>query len=338
MDSDRFDSLARSLLAGLNRRTLLGAAFAGVLGIIRDGTIEAKNKKKKCPPCKKRKKGKCKGKKPDGMACRGGSCQNGRCVSGCPNGATSCGGVCANLQSDEANCGSCGTSCAANEVCQTGRCFPRGICPSFTQICTGAQHSCAATCKCASSVEGNTLCVQNEPFCSAPLPFCQTSANCAPGKACIDVSGCCSNPKLPAGSRVCLAPCAAPAVPQPPPPPQDCTTAATCPQPSLPCAEATCVEGKCDIGPKAANTVCRPAVGQCDVAEVCNGGALICPANQFKPSNTPCGTEQICCSGTCCIAGEACGSRGTCCRGLLKSCTSNSECCSNNCSGGICLS
>jgi hypothetical protein len=158
----------RSLITTGSRRTLLGAVCAGVLGSLLPDRTDAKKRKR--PPCKKRKHGTCKKKKPDGTACRGGSCRSGRCVATCPNNTTSCGGICANLQTDEANCGSCGNSCAANQVCQTGTCFPRGICPSSMQLCTGAQHSCAATCKCASSVEGNTLCVQNAPFCSTPLP------------------------------------------------------------------------------------------------------------------------------------------------------------------------
>src|SRR5215208_721024 len=102
LDSNRFDSLTRSLLSGGSRRTLLGTAFAGVLGTLRGSTIEAKKKKKKsCPPCKKRKQGKCKKNKPNGTVCRGGSCRSGRCVADCPSGTTTCGGVCADLQTNE---------------------------------------------------------------------------------------------------------------------------------------------------------------------------------------------------------------------------------------------
>jgi hypothetical protein len=162
---------------------------------------------------------------------------------------------------------------------------------------------------------------------------------------------------------------AASPAPSAPLPPLPCTTAATCPAPptSQLCAQATCIGGVCGVGPKAAGTVCRPVAGECDVAaEVCEGTGLNCPANQFKPANTPCtsdansctfdicsgssstcthppvsdgtscGTEQSCCGGTCCIAGDGCSTRRTCCRGLNKPCSSNAQCCSNNCSG-ICL-
>ena len=246
MDDGAFDAVTRSLTASLTgsttrrgmTRLLGGLALGGPLALV--GLVGAEAKcKKKCGPCKRCKKGKCKKNRPDGTACPGGTCQSGRCIA--------------------------------------------------------------------------------------------------------------AGPSLP--------------------PPSPCTTAATCPAPpaSQRCAQATCIGGTCGIAPKAANTVCRPIAGECDVAaEVCEGTGLNCPANQFKPANTPCtsdansctrdvcsgssstcthppvsdgtpcGTEQSCCGGTCCLASEFCSTRRTCCRGLNQPCGSNAECCSNNCSG-ICL-
>ncbi len=45
-----------------------------------------------------------------------------RCCSSCAPGLADCNGTCANLASDAANCGTCGTSCAAPAVCQNGAC------------------------------------------------------------------------------------------------------------------------------------------------------------------------------------------------------------------------
>lgn len=254
MDYNRFDALTRTMTAAGSRRQALAAALGGALAIALGAAPgqEAAAKKKPCPPCKKRKQGKCKKKLPDGTGCRGGACQNGSCV---------------------------------------------------------------ATAESPSSVR------PVEEAASVP------------------------------------------------PPPPDCTTAASCPAPpaSQLCAQATCIGGKCGIGPKAANTVCRPIAGECDItAEVCEGTGLNCPANQFKPANTPCtsdgksctrdicdgssstcshppvangtpcGTEQACCGGTCCIAGQACSERGTCCLGLFKVCTRSEQCCTNNCLNGLC--
>ncbi len=58
MDADRFDALARALTAAGFRRRALAAALAGSLGLLGLTYLEdvtARN----CPPCKKRKNGKC---------------------------------------------------------------------------------------------------------------------------------------------------------------------------------------------------------------------------------------------------------------------------------------
>jgi hypothetical protein len=40
----------------------------------------------------------------------------------CPNGQTSCGGICTDLTSDPANCGACGTACNVGDNCVAGQC------------------------------------------------------------------------------------------------------------------------------------------------------------------------------------------------------------------------
>jgi hypothetical protein len=79
MDADRFDAIARAVRSGSPRRTLLGLGLGGVLAALGPDAIVAK--KKACPPCKKRKKGKCKANLPDGTACASGTCQGGSCVA-----------------------------------------------------------------------------------------------------------------------------------------------------------------------------------------------------------------------------------------------------------------
>jgi hypothetical protein len=100
MDALHFDILTRHLSAGLTRRRSLSHLVSlGLLGLVVPEATEAR--KKPCPPCKKRKKGKCKKKKPDGTVCPGGTCQSGSCVAatstpppgGCP-GRRVCGSTC----------------------------------------------------------------------------------------------------------------------------------------------------------------------------------------------------------------------------------------------------
>lgn len=43
-------------------------------------------------------------------------------TSGCDGGTTACGDTCANLASDNANCGGCGNVCSAGKVCSNGAC------------------------------------------------------------------------------------------------------------------------------------------------------------------------------------------------------------------------
>lgn len=128
-----------------------------------------------CPPCKKRKQGKCKKKLPDGTACSGGtcqggscipactpscagrscgpngcggncgtcpgalSCQDGQCVLACTGGLTACAGNCVDLQTDLANCGACGEPCNfahASATCQGGACV-LGACDAGFANCDG---------------------------------------------------------------------------------------------------------------------------------------------------------------------------------------------------------
>jgi hypothetical protein len=74
-----------------------------------------------------------------------GLCTTGVCggaapsTCGCPAGQLACGASCTNPMTDSANCGRCGTSCAATavqgEACVAGAC----ACPAGTQLCAGQQ-------------------------------------------------------------------------------------------------------------------------------------------------------------------------------------------------------
>ncbi len=74
-----------------------------------------------------------------------GACTTGVCggaapsTCGCPSGQLACGTGCTNPMTDSANCGKCGTSCAATsvqgEACVAGVCG----CPTGTVMCFGQQ-------------------------------------------------------------------------------------------------------------------------------------------------------------------------------------------------------
>lgn len=58
----------------------------------------------------------------------------------CPDGQTQCSDTCTDLQTDEANCGTCGATCAAGEECVAGNCAPPApvLCPEGQIRCDGA--------------------------------------------------------------------------------------------------------------------------------------------------------------------------------------------------------
>jgi hypothetical protein len=90
METDAFARLTRAFMGTHPRRMtrrgmtrlLGGLALGGPLALV--GLAEAEAKcKKKCGPCKRCTKGKCK-PKPAGTVCAGGTCQSGSCVSAAP--------------------------------------------------------------------------------------------------------------------------------------------------------------------------------------------------------------------------------------------------------------
>jgi hypothetical protein len=97
MHADRSVTLLSALTTTPSRRSTLRALSGlGLAGLF--GRAEAKKRKKKsCPPCKHRKKGKCK-PKPDGSPCGPGQvCQGLTCAcdaTSCSGDAVCLGGAC----------------------------------------------------------------------------------------------------------------------------------------------------------------------------------------------------------------------------------------------------
>ena len=172
MDGTRFDALLRRAVE--SRRSLLGGAMLAVSGMALGAESSAKHgkRKKKCPECKKRKKGKCKsnpGK--NGVICATDKvCKNGGCVgfdATCSVGASSCNGG--------------NVSCGPN----------------------------VSDCSCYQRVAiGGTACGITGSFTACSQPGCADDEDCGPGQACIvsDGPGCNS---CPSGS-VCVNLCEGP--------------------------------------------------------------------------------------------------------------------------------
>jgi hypothetical protein len=167
MDADLFDRLARSLTAAGSRRRAL-ATFSAVLGgALGVSVVDETAAKKKCPPCKKRKGGKCKKKKPDGAPCSGGTCQRGRCTTApAPPPPPAC--------SAEADFCANGTpSCGDSAVCVRPLGGGASRCGTFNSLTCG----CTTHEQCVGLLGAGAFCAQAGPecpcntgtaFCSAP--------------------------------------------------------------------------------------------------------------------------------------------------------------------------
>ncbi|MFM9106534.1 MAG: hypothetical protein ACKOWF_07525 [Chloroflexota bacterium] len=204
MDSSRFDAMIRDLAAGESRRSVLGAAGAGLLAALGfAGPAAAKcGKNKPCGECRRCKKGKCK-KKPDGAQCSGGTCQRGQCAASCtPScagrecGGNGCGGSCGSCPATEScnasgicvctpDCagkvcgddgcgGSCG-SCAANQTCSDGACQCVPSCGGRNCGPDGCGGSCGS-CVLGNSCSGGQCGVP--PTCDPPATFCIDALDC----------------------------------------------------------------------------------------------------------------------------------------------------------------
>ena len=173
MDAHHFDALARSLSLPGSRRGVLGSLLAGALGLLgpRPDEVAAK-KKKPCPPCKKRKQGKCKGTLPDGSACPGGTCQGGSCLPPpsppppppplTPTGP--CDG-----RSDDAACNATGR-------CLHGECIPPPSCDGAGTSCSGSVDISCCNVECASNGSGGWSCLPGK----GGRP-CKQNADCVSG-------------------------------------------------------------------------------------------------------------------------------------------------------------
>jgi hypothetical protein len=189
MDGSRFDFLARSLAS---RR-------AGLRALLAAGTLLLMGENEAAAGCKKAGK-KCDKNKDccDGAKCKGnGGKKKGKCR--CKSGLKDCDGTCASLADDDANCGACDLSCAADEFCSDSACQacvpltlpfepPAGICTSDRECCGNG------LCCTFDDVGGpESLCIDVRTHTTACGTSCDTLVNCFnTDQICVD--GVCVDP------------------------------------------------------------------------------------------------------------------------------------------------
>jgi len=214
MKATTFDEIARELGSVSTRRgffRLLGVTAAVGSGVAlmagedaearakRRGTsqdharVDAQGKKKKpCPPCKKRKKDKCKKNLPDGTVCAGGTCQGGSCVTSSLPGPT-CTDRVKNGSETDVDCGggSCprcvdGKTCSVENDCGSGAC-PNGVCVACTplQLCGSDARG---ACQCHQAFPSNApVCDSGQMLNELTVDSC---AKCPAGtETCVTING-----------------------------------------------------------------------------------------------------------------------------------------------------
>ena len=191
MDGSRFDSRIRSLTKVRSRRSALATVLGSALGLRGLAEAEAKTQKKKaCPPCKTRKKGKCKGVLPNGAVCAGGTCQSGICMATAappvpppvaPLPRSTCTDGVRNGDETDIDCGGSCARCVNGRRCAVSNDCASGLCSNQTcQECTPGP-SCGPGCFCAEARAGGLVCVSDNLLsldsvacadCPAGIIFC----------------------------------------------------------------------------------------------------------------------------------------------------------------------
>jgi len=92
------------------------------------------------------------------------------------------------------------------------------------------------------------------------------------------------------------------------------TNGSPCPPDEHVCTVDVCnASGTCTHDLSPSSMVCRPAAGECDVPENCDGSSPDCPPDESEPNGTPCTDDGLFCSGTEKCEDGSCTSSGNPC-------------------------
>ena len=278
----------------------------------------------------------------------GAACQKGQCAISCESGTMPCpastGGIggfaCANLQTDNTNCGACGVTCPGGATCQGAVCSVTCIngyssCPAASPdggvggfVCASLQTDSSNCGACGTACPIGTACVAGQCAirCGAGLTSCALASDGGSASQCVSLQSDSGN------CGACGMACAAGSVCQA----GKCQ--ATCPVNSTACPSGkggmVCTNLQTDsLNCGACGTVCPSGAfcngNKCLIA--CAAGFTTCPANNtdggvfglecanLLTDNSNCGA-----CGTTCAKGSICQS-GACtltCQQGLTACTS----------------
>lgn len=226
MDGQRFDTLVKTLRTRRSALSLI-AGIGAILGVRHDQA--AAKCKKKCGPCRRCKKGKCK-PKPGSIRCGPCSvCQRGRCVAQCPP------DECAEIGDEEVCLKECSPPCDTCSECNRvlGQCelmcegeqcidgFCDVPCNPPCDPCSYCDFGgCIASCAASECVEGrceiacDPECDSDEETCVGGQCFPKCDPECAsnqacvrgsPDNVCVDLAGNCPDEEVVCQATTCSA-------------------------------------------------------------------------------------------------------------------------------------
>jgi hypothetical protein len=172
VDQHRFDTLTRTISTVRSRRAALGTLLAGTLGLL---DLAETSARKACPPCTKRKHGKCKAiKRLNGTDCPGGTCGNGTCVLSVEQTPTCPAGACSRDNP-------CGSGCVCLDIGGgTKRCLALGTCSGAGDCASG---SCGSGCTCVNPGGRKSGCASTV---GCPTVKCTANSDCGSDCLCIN--------------------------------------------------------------------------------------------------------------------------------------------------------
>ena len=232
MEHIEFDAMAKALGARTTRRLTLGALLGGALG--RLGLADAEEREKTRSERRARKQR----RRSPGVTARMAipptaspsssrrrrASDISRSTPSMPRvpasrspvrrGRPTCDGVCQDLQTDETNCGACGTSCGAVQGCCNGVCTnlntDEANCGACGNPCAAGQTCCSGICKNLQADPAN--CGTCGAICAAPTVICLAGDCCKPPTFACAAPGadatCCSGVCLPAIAMIPFPHCA----------------------------------------------------------------------------------------------------------------------------------
>ena len=188
--------------------------------------------------------------------------------------------------------GSCASGCMPGAACPRANPCERGVieCGTGVPVCVAAGPNdagiecrpSAGMCDVAETCDGvSTMCPVDRfavgTTCRPAAGACDVAETCGMAPGCPDDAFVAAGTACPAGFCDGLGRCSSGCTPGAP-----CSTGNACENGEVACAPFRCV----GVGPKAAGVVCRASMGECDVAEQCNGSSVTCPVDGFASGMT----------------------------------------------------